>query len=99
MASSAWHVFEAVVGAVFIVLGVAVISGRIGQSSSRSRWRVPRIVGIGDTAFGVMLLFYGLLSHHLWADLISVAACVVGVTCTITWLVKLRSDQGRSAWQ
>jgi uncharacterized membrane protein HdeD (DUF308 family) len=99
MASSAWHVFEAVVGAVFIVLGVAVISGKTGQSSARARWRVPGLVGIADTAFGVMLLFYGLLSHHLWADLISVAACLVGATCTITWLVKLRTDQGRSASQ
>jgi len=99
MASSAWHVFEAVVGVVFIVLGVAVTAGRTEKASRRSRWRAPRIVGIGDTAFGVMLLFYGLLSHHLWAVLISIAAFIVGATCTITWLVRLRSDKGRSASQ
>jgi uncharacterized membrane protein HdeD (DUF308 family) len=97
MASSAWHVFEAVVGAVFIVLGVAVTTGWTEKTSHPSRWRVPRLVGIADTAFGVMLLFYGLLSHHLWAVLISLAAFVVGATCTITWLVRLRSGQGRSA--
>lgn len=97
MASSAWNVFEAVVGAAFIVLGFAVIAGWTEKSSRPSRWRVPRIVGIGDTAFGVMLLSYGLFSHHLWADLISLAAFIVGATCTITWLVKLRSDRARSA--
>jgi len=89
MGSSVWHLFEAVVGAILILLGAAAIGGWF------SRWRVPRLVGIGDTAFGVMLLLYGLLSQYLWAVLISFAAFVVGATCTVTWLVR-RGHQAAS---
>ena len=82
------HLFEVVAGLVLILLGVATLGGRAGRAVSHSRWQASRLIAIGDMAFGVALLVYGLLYHRLWALLVSAVAFAIGVICVITWMIK-----------
>lgn len=88
MGTAVWHLLEIVVGAAMALVGVGVLAGLIKQAPVDSRWHAPRLVGTGDAALGVWLLLYGLLSQHLWAVLISLAAFAVGAICMVTWVVK-----------
>jgi predicted MFS family arabinose efflux permease len=88
MSSAAWHPLGILVGAGLILLGVATFSGWIGRSFARSRWPAPRLIGIADTALGVWLLLFALLSDHLWAVLIGIVAFVIAAICVIAWVVK-----------
>jgi predicted MFS family arabinose efflux permease len=88
MGSAGLHLFEVVVGALLVLLGVGTVGGWIGQTAPSSRWQAPSLIGAGDTALGVALLLFGLLSHYLWAVVISLAAFAVGAICVITWVVK-----------
>lgn len=85
MGSTAWHLYELVMGAALMMLGVAAVAGWIGEAS---RWYSPRLIGTANTALGAALLLYGLLAHYLWAVLVSMTSFAIGVICVVTWAIK-----------
>lgn len=100
MGSAASHFFGTVAGVALVLMGIGVLTGRLsvvraGSRWSASRWNAPRLVGMSDVALGVWLLLFGLLSQHLWAMLIGLAAMAVAMICGITWLVRASRSTSR----